>query len=107
MSRTPLNMRRECSIVLITICCSVIVLPGLIFAVGGRIFGVYGDTGGIVSFYQATLSDLLIPRFAAWIIVLGPALCIVLLRLIFRLTSQNETPDPPIQRTRREPTLNI
>ena len=106
MSRTPLNMRRELSIVLITISCSVILLPGLIFVVGSRIFGAYGSTGGIVSMYQATLKDFLELRLATWIIVLGPAICVALLRLTFRLTQSVETPDPAPQRTRREPTLN-
>ena len=105
MSQTPLNIRRELGIVLITICGSVIVLPGLIFAVGSRIFGAYASTGGFASIYQATLSDLLTPRFAAWIIVVGPALCIALLRVTFRLTRSDPSPEPAASR-RREPTLS-
>jgi hypothetical protein len=107
MNQPPLNVRRELSIVLITICCSAIVLPGLIFAVGSRIFGPYGSTEGIVSIYQTILHDLPEPRLAAWIIAVGPALVIVLLRLIFRLTAPGEPPAPAAApRTRREPTLN-
>lgn len=106
MIRTPLNIRRELSIVLITLCCSVIILPGVIFAVGSRLFGAYGSTNGVLGFYQAVLSDLVTPRFAAWIIVFAPALCIALVRLTFRLTAPSETPDAPVQRMRREPTLD-
>jgi hypothetical protein len=111
MSQTPLNIRRELGIVLITIYSSVLILPGLIFAVGSRLFGAYASTGGastggFASIYQATLTDLLTPKPAAWIIVVGPALCIALLRLTFRLTQPNETPAPASQRKRREPTLS-
>ncbi len=108
MSRTPLNLRRELVITLIAICGSVLVLPGLIFAVGSRLFGAYGSTGGVFSIYQAVLNDLLALRFAAWIIIFGPALCIALLRLIFRLTPPDKAsePEPAPERTRREPTLN-
>jgi hypothetical protein len=105
MSKTPFNLPREIGLVLITICASVIILPGLIFVVGSQIFGAYD--GGIAAMYQATLQDFLELRLAAWIIVLSPGLCVLLLRIIFRFTTADPAPESePVRRTRREPTLN-
>lgn len=102
----PINIRRELAIVLITICCSVLILPGLILVAGSQIFGAYGSAGGFAGIYAATLNDLLVPTLAAWIIVAGPALCVVLLRLTLHLTQPDEAPTPASQRQRREPTIS-
>lgn len=106
MSQTISSLRRELAIALLTICCAILVLPGLIYLVGSQIFGAYGETGGIANLYQATLSDLMVPRLAAWTLVLGPALCIVLLRLVLRFTSSDQPVAQSAQRKRREPTFH-
>lgn len=104
-----MSLRREVLIVLLAIFLSVLLLPGLIYAVGGHLFGPYGTAGGMGGLYRATLMDLWVPRLAAWALVLAPAICIALLRVIFRCTQpqRDESPPPPQARPlRKEPTIN-
>jgi hypothetical protein len=106
MTQTRLSLPRELLIACIAIVASIVVLPGLIYVVGSRIFGAYGAAGGVLTLYKATLANLAAPTLAAWTIVLCPALCIVLLRLVFGLTQDRTDAQasvvPPI---RREPTI--
>jgi uncharacterized membrane protein len=101
-----LSLSRELLIGCIVIVVSVAVLPGLIYVVGGKLFGAYGTTGGMSSMYQAMLTDLATPTLAAWTIALCPALCILLLRLLFAMSQSPsaETTDRPT-RVRREPSI--
>ncbi len=102
-----LSLPRELLIGCSVIIASIVVLPGLIYVMGGRLFGAYGLTGGVLSMYRATLSDLATPTWASWAIALSPALCIALLRLLFGLTQDPPTEPAPIAApTRREPTIN-
>jgi len=98
-----LSLPRELLIGCIVIVASLAVLPGLIFIVGNKLFGAYGVAGGMASMYRATLADLAVPTLAAWTLALCPALCIVLLRLLFGL-SQNAG-KKATARSRREPTV--
>lgn len=102
-----LSLPRELLIGCSVIIASIVVLPGLIYLVGGRLFGAYGIAGGVFSMYRATLNDLATPTWASWVIALSPALCVVLLRLLFGLTqSLPAEPTMSAAPTRREPTIN-
>lgn len=102
-----LSLSRELLIFCIAIIASVALLPGLIYVVGGRLFGAYGAAAGMVGMYRAMLTDLVVPTLAAWIIALCPALCVVLLRLLFGLTRDHSTEPKQIPAvTRREPTIS-
>ncbi len=101
-----LSLPRELLIGCSVIIASIAVLPGLIYVVGGRLFGAYGIAGGALSMYRATLSDLATPTWASWAIALSPALCVALLRLVFGLTQDRPTEPPIAAPTRREPTIN-
>ncbi|MFT3807375.1 hypothetical protein [Arenimonas sp.] len=59
------------------------------------------------SLYQATLSDLSVPRLAAWALALVPAIALFGLRLLFFLT-RHTPPAAASNRSRplrREPTV--
>jgi len=103
-SRHP--VARELLLAIALIAGSVAILPGVIYAVGMRMFGVY--QGGIRQMYLDTLGDLLKPTWAAWILTLTPALCVLALRLIFRRpeTSSETTNGDDVKPARQEPTLN-
>jgi len=60
-----------------------LLLPALIFSVGGSLLGPYGDNGGLGRFYGDFLGDLAEPSVRAWAIALGPLALISILRLIF------------------------
>lgn len=102
-----LSFSRELMIFCIVTIVSIAVLPGLIYVVGGRLFGAYSATEGMIGMYRATLADLAVPTWAAWIITLCPALCILLLRLLFGLTQDHIVePQPDSTSARREPTVS-
>lgn len=106
MNPNTFSIRRELLITVMTFGLTMLLLPGLIYVVGGRLFGTYGGAGGAFDFYQTTLSDLMVPRLTAWIIVLGPTVVLLSLRLIFHLTRQMpEATIPQKRRPRREPTI--
>jgi hypothetical protein len=98
-----LSVTRELLIAGVAVIASIAVLPGLIYTVGTKLFGAYGIAGGMSSMYQATLTDLAKPTVAAWTIALCPAVCIVLLRLLFGL-SQSSVAETAA-RSRHEPTV--
>ncbi|MGC3980489.1 MAG: hypothetical protein QM808_04435 [Steroidobacteraceae bacterium] len=105
MNRSAFSLRRELLIALLVIALTVLIVPGVIYAVGTRLFGVYG-ADGIGGIYGAVLIDLAVPRLAAWTIFLGPAVCVALIRLVFQLTGNPAPSSPPTQRSlRREPTI--
>ncbi|MGE0113891.1 MAG: hypothetical protein AB7T07_03240 [Steroidobacteraceae bacterium] len=107
MDQSNFSLRRELLIASLATALSALLLPGLIYVIGGRLFGAYGSTGGVLSLYRTTLTDVVVPKLTAWIIVFGPALSLLLLRLSFHLTRQ--TPESASQTqppSRREPTIN-
>jgi hypothetical protein len=102
-----LSLRRELLIVSGTLLISVATLPALIYLVGGKLFGPYGATGGMRSLYVSIANDLSKPTLASWTLVLCPAICVLLLRLLFALTqSSAETSARSVATQRREPTVN-
>jgi hypothetical protein len=78
-----------------------LLLPALIFAVGGSLLGPYGDNGGLGRFYGDFFGDLGEPSVRAWSIALGPLVLISILRLIFvgagrpAQPVEEERPAPP------------
>jgi hypothetical protein len=82
-----------------------LLLPALIFAVGGSLLGPYGDNGGLGRFYGDFFGDLGEPSVRAWSIALGPLVLISILRLIFagagRAPAKPQDADspPPSRRT--------
>ena len=99
------SLRRELLIALLVLAISAVCLPGMIYAVGGMLFGVYDE--GLVGMYRATFTDLRTPRLAAWVLLATPTLSVVLLRVLFRLTSKAPIAEQSTaaQTQRREPTL--
>ncbi len=110
MNHTRLSIGRELLVASGTLVLSLAVLPCVIYLVGMGFFGPYdggngGGANGVIDMYAATLSDLLVPRLAAWIIAVGPAVCVVALRLIFKLTQQHTAETPSVPTMRREPII--
>ena len=60
-----------------------LLLPAMIFTVGGSLLGPYGDNGGLGRFYGDFFGDLAEPSVRAWAIALGPLVLISILRLVF------------------------
>lgn len=106
MNKQSSSFGRELLVFAIAVCVSAAVLPGLIYIFGGRLFGAYGTAGGIGNIYQAVFADLAGLKVAAWIIVFAPALCLSLLRWIFRLTQTGTTTRSTARTLRKEPTIN-
>lgn len=104
-SRHP--VARELLIAIALIAGSLAILPGIIYAVGMRLFGNY--QGGVRQMYLDTLADLLKPTWAAWILALTPALCVLALRLIFRrpnIAPSEVANDSESKPRRQEPTVS-
>ena len=58
-------------------------LPALIFWVGSLALGVYGENGGLSTFYIDFFGDLADASGRAWSIALGPLVLIYALRAVF------------------------
>jgi hypothetical protein len=78
-----------------------LLLPALIFAVGGSLLGPYGDNGGLGRFYGDFFGDLAEPSVRAWAIALGPLALISMLRLIF--VGAPRQPEKPGQQEEERP----
>jgi hypothetical protein len=80
-----------------------ILLPGLIYAVGTLLLGPYSLPNGFLSFYGGLLADLGGGQMRAWAIVIGPYLVAATLRGIWSLRpkAKDGSAEPP---PRREPT---
>jgi hypothetical protein len=110
-SATSQRLRRELHWALGGLVCGLIALPAAIYAVGASLLGPYDATSGgsahIGSFYGDVFRGLATPTLAAWSIVLGPMVMIVLLRLALLPwpTSRSVPPaaEPPPEPGRREP----
>ena len=86
-------MRFELIFAGIWLAVGLLLLPALIFTVGGSMLGPYGDNGGLGRFYGDFFGDLAEPSVRAWAIALGPLVLISILRLIFVGTGRR--PDQP------------
>ena len=78
-----------------------LLLPALIFIVGGSLLGPYGDNGGLGRFYGDFFGDLAEPSVRAWMIALGPLVLISTLRLIF--VGARREPEEPRDREEERP----
>jgi len=92
---------RDLVLALLAIAAGMAVLPGIIFLVGGKLFSAY--QGGLGQFYVNLFNDLLTLGRPAWALTLLPAMCVLLLRWIWRTPQHVELPAEPA--SRREPTL--
>jgi hypothetical protein len=111
-SSTSQRLRRELHWALAALGFGLIVLPAAIYIVGASLLGPYDATSGgaahIGSFYGDVFRDLATPTLAAWSIVLGPMVMIVLLRLALLPwpasgTAPPPAAEPPPESGRREP----
>jgi len=71
-----------------------LLLPALIFFVGGALLGAYGENAGLGRFYGDFFGDLGEPSVRAWAIALGPLVLISILRLIF--VGAGREPERPV-----------
>lgn len=92
---------RDLLLTLVTVVGSLAVLPGVIYFVGLKLFGIYA--GGVRQLYLDTFTSLFTPAWSAWILALGPALALLVLRWLWRSNSHNTT--PAVQPSRQEPSL--
>jgi hypothetical protein len=97
------SIRIELWIALIVTLFSLLLLPGLIFLVGSRLFGVYKS--GLAGLYSANLQGLLKLQWAPWLLTLAPSACVWLVRAVLRLTAGTEIPDRRTRPSRKEPRL--
>jgi hypothetical protein len=110
-SSTSQRLRREVHWALAALGFGLIVLPAGIYIVGASLLGPYDATSGgtahIGSFYGDVFRGLATPTLAAWSIVLGPMVMIVLLRLaLLPWPASGTAPpaaEPPPEPGRREP----
>ncbi len=122
VSNTPAagsGLRFEVLLALSLVLSGLVVLPALIYLVGGVLLGEYAGGGRLGSFYGDMLRDLGQGSWQAWSLVLGPLLLVQAGRLIFLQfgtepgARQPERPGPPRAaakaevRERREPTLKL
>lgn len=110
------RLKRELLFAVLGLALGLVLLPLLIYLVGQVILGTYsGGKQGFGSFYGDLIRDLAAPRFNSWVIVAGPYLMMLGLRLIFLRGSapnRNAPNDGQIGRSKRikqrkEPTLGL
>ena len=87
MNRTKLA--REALLALGLLAFGLIVLPALVYLVGQRVVGEYAD--GISGLYAAVGDALITGNAYAWVLVLSPNLCILLIRCIWWLRPSRQT----------------
>ena len=84
--RIPWRVRRELIIYGIAILCGLLAMPFLIWYAGNRVLGPYSHAqnphGGPLALLQDYFTGLVHGSAVFWVVALGPALLIVLLRLI-------------------------
>ena len=110
-STTSQRLRRELHWALGGLLFGLIALPAAIYVVGASLLGPYDASSGgaahIGSLYGDVFRGLATPTLAAWSIVLGPMVMIVLLRLILlpwsTSASAPQAAEPPPEPGRREP----
>jgi hypothetical protein len=110
-SASSQRLRRDLHWALGGLLSGLIALPAAIYAVGASLLGPYDATSGgaahIGSFYGDVFRGLATPTLAAWSIVLGPMVMIVLLRLILLPWPGSGSAPPAAEPTpepgRREP----
>jgi hypothetical protein len=87
MNRT--TAAREVFLALGLIACGLIVLPAIVYLVGTQVVGPY--SAGISGFYGAIGDALATGRAFAWLLILSPYLCFLLLRTCLWLRPSRQT----------------
>ena len=82
-------LAREALLALGLIAFGLIALPALIYVVGLRVVGAYSD--GMSGLYAAIGDALAGGNFFAWLLILSPYLCILLIRCIIWLRPPRKT----------------
>ena len=78
------NWKRELTIASALLAGGLFVVPLGVYLVGQRLFGEYAD-GDVLTLAERIWGDFLTLRPAAWVLVLGPYVTVLLLRGIRRL----------------------
>jgi hypothetical protein len=86
---TQTKAAREVLVALGLIAFGLIALPAMVYFVGQRLVGEYPD--GMGGLYAAIGDALLAGNVFAWILVLGPYLAILLIRLLLSLRARRQT----------------
>jgi hypothetical protein len=79
------NWQREVAIAAGFLAFGLLALPFLVYLVGQRMLGEYGDGEGPLSLAESIWLDLLSLSLSAWILVLSPYLAIQLARGVRRI----------------------
>jgi hypothetical protein len=77
----PMNFKRDRNWLLAALAFGAVVLPFLVYYTGVVTIGPYAG-GGAASFYANFWGDLLRLRGAAWLLLCGPAILVLLWRLL-------------------------
>ena len=83
------KLAREALLALGLIAGGLIALPALVYVVGRRVVGVYAD--GMAGLYAALGDALIAGNVFAWILILSPYLCILLIRCLLWLRPSRQT----------------
>jgi hypothetical protein len=75
------RLRVEIIIAAVCLLFGMLVLPALVYWVGTTILGPYTE-GGLAGFYSDLFRDLLAGTGRAWLLVAGPYVTLMLLRLV-------------------------
>jgi hypothetical protein len=108
-------LRREAIVLAVCGGFGLLVLPALVYLVGERLLGEYQPGATMGTFYADIYGQLATPSVWAWLLVLGPWLAILLLRLLWfplgwlgrhrALAAEDEDVQPPSLKHRIEPTI--
>lgn len=82
-------LARESLLALGLIAFGLIALPALVYVVGQRVVGEYSE--GMAGLYAAVGDALIAGNFFAWILILSPYLCVLLIRCILWLRRPRKT----------------
>jgi len=82
---TDTTLRRELTIAAAMLGFGLFVLPFAIYIVGQQLIGEYDPNAGVGSLYEHIWTDFLALRAAAWILILGPYVSVLLIRGIRRV----------------------
>ena len=82
-ARLGAAIKREAWIALAIVGFGLLLLPAFVYIVGDMTLGAYADDGGIRDFYVNLYKALIQGNGAAWLLVVGPYLLILLVRLLW------------------------
>jgi hypothetical protein len=99
----PFTWRSELLLALVAVLSSLLLLPGMVYLVGSRLFGTYPN--GLPGLYAAQLEGLLRLEWPAWTLAAVPALALLVCRAIWRWTMAPANGEVTAARPRREPRL--